>query len=601
MRSSTFNSRAIKISLIYLVIGIVYIIFSDILAEKIFGYPSELTGIQTFKGLLFVLITAFIIYLLVLNEFKKHKRAGKKISEKYITELKQRNDFIQTVLDNLPIGIALNKFNEGYSTYMNKRFIEIYGWPEEELTNIQKFFTKVYPDKKYREELYNRIMEDINSGDPARMHWDNIEIIRKDGGKRIVNAVNIPLLEQNTMVSTVMDVTEEKKSESSLRHSKAFITSVLDNLPVGISVVDKGFKYVLFNKALLNFSKARSEEIIGKSAFDTFPYLEKSGLSNYMERAMSGEKVITDDYPDPGRGNNDRWFYSIYYPNKDAEGNIIGIISQVTEITERKMAEKQVIEQNFKYEALNEELTQTIAELYRAKEKAEESNNLKTAFLQNMSHEIRTPLNGIVGYSELLKDPSLTCEKRNFYTDIVIKSSDQLLSIVTDIITISTLETKQQSLNVTEFRLNELMKDIEDIFKNKVVEKGLEMIHSNGLEDNESVIISDRNKIIQVYTNLISNAIKFTDHGYIEFGYTKKRDQIECYVKDTGIGIEYEMHEKIFERFRQVASGSAGKYGGTGLGLSISKGLVDLLGGRIWIDSKPGKGSAFYFTVKSVL
>ncbi len=136
--------------------------------------------------------------------------------KEYVRELQQKNRFIQTILDNLPIGLALNKFNEGSTTYMNKRFTEIYGWQEEELTDISNFFNKVYPDKKYREEITNRIMKDMNSGDPAQMHWENITITRKDGQKRIINAVNIPMVEQNTMVSTVMDVTELKQAEHDL-------------------------------------------------------------------------------------------------------------------------------------------------------------------------------------------------------------------------------------------------------------------------------------------------------------------------------------------------------------------------------------------------
>ena len=599
MGSPNFNSRAIKIALIYMTVGVFYIVFSDILAEKIFGYPSELSKIQTYKGLIFVLVTALLIYFLILKEFIKHKKASEEISEKYLKELKQKNEFIQTVLDNLPIGIALNKFNEGHSTYMNKRFVEIYGWPEEELTDIENFFRKVYPDENYRQRIYERIINDINTGDPDKMQWENIEITQKSGNKRIVNAVNIPLIEQNTMVSTVMDVTEQKSFESSLKDSKAFITNVLDNLPVGISVVDKNYRYLIFNKTIQKFSDASLSEVIGEKVFELFPYIESSGLKEYMDRAMEGEKVITEDYSHPN-DKSDQWFYSIYYPNRDADGNIIGIISQVTDITDRKKFEQKIIEQNFKYESLNEELNQTNEELYKAKEAAEESNKLKTAFLQNMSHEIRTPLNGIVGYADLLKDSSLTAEKIKSYTDIIISSSEQLLSIVTDIITISTIETRQERLNITRINLNELLLNLKNLFQKPAKEKGLNLVVKNGLNHNNSYIHSDGSKLTQIFTNLISNSIKFTDKGNIEYGYGIDNEKIKFFVKDSGIGIEEDMREKIFERFRQVEIGSAKKYGGTGLGLSISKGLVELLGGEIWAESIPGDGSVFYFTINGV-
>jgi signal transduction histidine kinase len=241
------------------------------------------------------------------------------------------------------------------------------------------------------------------------------------------------------------------------------------------------------------------------------------------------------------------------------------------------------------------------AELVIAKEKAEESDRLKTAFLQNMSHEIRTPMNAIIGFSNMLDDPDLLPEKRKSFVHIIINSTYQLLSIVTDVLTISSLETKQESINLGEVCINSIIVELLAIFKTQAYDQKISLYAKQQLTDKQSEIYSDSTKLIQILTNLINNALKFTHQGSIEFGYNLNTEidplVIEFYVKDCGIGIKAELHEKIFERFRQADSLIIKKYGGTGLGLSISKGFVELLGGKIWVQSELGKGSTFYFTI----
>jgi len=371
-------------------------------------------------------------------------------------ELKERNFFIQTILDNLPIGLALNKFNEGEATYMNKKFEEIYGWTAQEITSISTFFENIYPDTEYRKSITDRILSDIGSGDPNKMHWENIMITRKDGSKRIVNSVNIPLIEQNTMVSTVMDITELKQIQN---------------------------------------------------------------------------------------------------------------------------------------------------DLVKSKEKAEESERLKTAFLQNMSHEIRTPLNAIVGFSKLLENHGISDEKKKSYTKIISNSSNQLLTIVSDILTISSLETKQEKIIIQNVNINNIILELLTTYNLKANSQNISFYSKKQLSDLESEIYTDKSKITQILTILLSNALKFTHKGFVEFGYTlvemdgRPSQQIQFYVKDTGIGINPEEQNKIFERFRQADFSISQKYGGTGLGLSISKGFIELLGGKIWVESEPEKGSTFFFSI----
>lgn len=279
-------------------------------------------------------------------------------------------------------------------------------------------------------------------------------------------------------------------------------------------------------------------------------------------------------------------------------------------ITERKLAqeelknnEKYLKEQNEEYFALNEELTESNiriaeinAELREAKEKAEESDRLKSAFLANMSHEIRTPMNGVIGFSEMIIQPDVSDENRKLYADIIRNSCNQLMAIINDIIDISKIETNQVTVNENVVSLNQLLTNNYILFKNLAEAKNLTLKLAPTFTDNIE-IITDEVKTNQILNNLINNAIKFTHVGYVEFGCTIKDGFIEFFVKDTGIGIDPAHFEIIFERFRQIDMGSTRNYSGTGLGLSISKAFVEVLGGRIWLESVPGEGSTFYFTI----
>ena len=232
-----------------------------------------------------------------------------------------------------------------------------------------------------------------------------------------------------------------------------------------------------------------------------------------------------------------------------------------------------------------------------AKERAEESDRLKLAFLANMSHEIRTPMNGILGFSSLLKEPGLTDKKKNEYLNIIEKSGERLLDIIDDIISISKIESGQMELNMNVLNVNEHIEYIYNFFLPETKKKELHLSFQNTLTSNESVIITDRVKIAAVLTNLVKNAVKYSDKGSIEIGYTKKGDYLEFYVKDTGIGIEKEEQKVIFERFIQSDAVASRVIEGNGLGLSISEAYVKMLGGEIWVESELEKGSTFYFTV----
>ncbi|MDP3452912.1 MAG: ATP-binding protein, partial [Bacteroidales bacterium] len=233
-----------------------------------------------------------------------------------------------------------------------------------------------------------------------------------------------------------------------------------------------------------------------------------------------------------------------------------------------------------------------------------ESDWLKSAFLANMSHEIRTPMNGILGFAGLLKEPKLSGEEQQKYIKIIEKSGVRMLNIINDIVSISKIESGIMEKSISETNINEQMKYVYNLLKFDADKKKLTLTFNNALSDNESIIKTDNEKFISILSNLVKNAIKYTDRGSVDFGYVLKKESatdelfnLEFYIKDTGIGVPEEMKESIFDRFIQADIGDKMARQGVGLGLAISRAYVAMLGGRIWVESKEGKGSIFYFTI----
>ena len=252
----------------------------------------------------------------------------------------------------------------------------------------------------------------------------------------------------------------------------------------------------------------------------------------------------------------------------------------VTDISDRKNAEE---------------------ELIKAKEKAEESDRLKTAFLANMSHEIRTPMNGILGFTSLLQQPNLTVEKQQKYLDIIKKSGGRMLNTVNDIIDISRIEANLVELVLSEVDIDVQLKELHSFFVPEAAKKGIQLILKNDISDQNNKLITDPEKFNSILTNLIKNAIKFTEKGFIEFGYHLKKEtytnDLLFYVKDSGIGIPKDRQHAIFDRFVQADIEDKMAVQGSGLGLAISKAYAEMLEGKLWLESEEGIGSTFYFTL----
>jgi hypothetical protein len=245
----------------------------------------------------------------------------------------------------------------------------------------------------------------------------------------------------------------------------------------------------------------------------------------------------------------------------------------------------------------NNEKEKRAIELILAKDKAEESNRLKSSFLANMSHEIRTPLNGILGISQVLSDAGISQSEKEEYLALLDISSKRLIYLVDNLIDVAMIDSGQMIIIKEAFEFNSVVASFKGIYREQADIQNIQLNIILGLNDEDSIIVSDQKRVYQIIDNLINNAVKFTKSGRIDFGYFADENEITFYVKDTGIGISRESLPFIFDKFRQVEYSLSRSYEGSGIGLSIVKGLVELLGGRIWAESVLGEGTTFFFTL----
>ena len=382
----------------------------------------------------------------------------------------------------------------------------------------------------------------------------------------------------NLMEDLKAEVGERKNIEEKLQAERNLLRTLIDSLPDTIYIMDKECRKVVANKAEVSYLGLKAEaEIIGKTDLELFPgETGKLFHANNLFVLKSGKPVIDLEENFIGKKGEEHWLLTSQYPLYDSNGQVTGLLGTGHDITKRKKAEE---------------------ELIRARDKAEESDRLKTAFLHNISHEIRTPMNAIIGFSALLSEPGLDSVDQKSFVETITRSSNQLLAIVSDIIEISNIEAGILKIYKNEFNLNPLLDKLYKQFNPNALEKGIEFRYETAFADTKDYIQTDSSKLSQILSNLLNNAFKFTTKGQISFGYNQKNDHLGFYISDTGIGIAEDQYSNIFERFYQVESSVSRQYEGTGLGLPISKAYVELLGGEIWLTSEKGKGSVFYFNI----
>jgi PAS domain S-box-containing protein len=368
----------------------------------------------------------------------------------------------------------------------------------------------------------------------------------------------------------------EKDAEFAIRKSQIRYQTLVDNSPVGVFLTDALGSTLYVNPKWCQISGMSQEEGLNFGWLNGLHPEDKVETEVGWVRKSGKTESSFASYRFLHKDGSVRWVLGHAVPEFDIYNNLVGYIGSITDITELKEFEDK---------------------LSKAKEEAEMSDRLKTAFIQNISHEIRTPMNAICGFSEFLRQEDLTPELRNSYITVIQNSSNQLLSIVNDILMISSLEANQIKADIEKVCINELISELLVIFQHQNTNPKINIYSVCHLNDKQSVVLTDRTKLNQILTNLLYNALKFTGSGFVEFGYILKENNLLFHVKDTGIGIREENKERVFERFYQCDITIQKNYSGTGLGLSITKGLVELLGGQIWVESIYGSGTTLYFTI----
>lgn len=422
-------------------------------------------------------------------------------------------------------------------------------------------------------------------------------LLNHKSGKKIPIEMNTKMLPDGNYQAIVRDVTSRKKAEAELVESEDKYRRLFELESDAILLIEnKEGRILEVNEAAAKLYGHSREELLKMKNVDLSAQKEEtrsitsSGASLVPLRWH--QKKDGTVFPVEITGSFFNW--------KDQAVHIAAI----RDITVRIKAEEELLKvnqelsaRNKEFESLNEEYISQNEELYKAKQKAEEADRLKSAFLANMSHEIRTPMNGIIGFAELLRGENLTKRDINHYVEIVHTCSLQLLSLINDIIDISKIEAGQVTLNEDETTIPSIIKETGQLYASLATNRKLNFLIENLVPERDSNIVADSTKLKQIINNLLSNALKFTPEGKITLGCKQDGENLVFWVSDTGIGISKEHHNLIFERFRQVKDTHNGGNGGTGLGLSISKALAELMGGKLWLESKPGEGSTFYLSI----
>ena len=413
------------------------------------------------------------------------------------------------------------------------------------------------------------------------------------GKTKYAESIGFPIMynDEPAVHAVFNDTTEKRKAEVKLRESEEKFRNVVEQAGDGILIGNTKGEIIDMNQSFLQMTGYSKEDIIDKPISILYQKKELIEKPLRFDLLNIGKSVITE------RRIISKSDKIIPVEMNSKKLGSVGYITIIRDLTERKKSEKILKKQNKEYSELNKQYLKQNKALIKAKNKAIESDRLKSAFLANMSHEIRTPMNGIIGFCDMLGSEKSSQEEQVEYIQIITQSSYQLLNIVNDILDISKIETGQIEFQPGDVCINHLIKDVLNEFMPYLDKIRVKMIKDICLNDKESTITTDEIKLKQIFNNLVSNAIKFTEVGEITIGYKLKGSFLEFYVKDTGLGIDKQLYSKVFERFVQADLTIAEPQSGTGLGLAIAKANTELAGGKIWLESEPEKGTVFYFTI----
>ncbi len=490
--------------------------------------------------------------------------------------LLKTNDTLRAVIEASPVAIAAIA-PDGTVLKWNPAAERIFGWSEGEV--LGRFLPSVSEEKRDEfEALRERVLKGGSFNDMQ------LRRKRKDGSivdiSLSTSAIHDGRGNATAIVAVMEDITERKRAAETLARERNLLRTLIDTLPDFVYAKDTESRFLMANRPVaLAVGASSPHELTGKTDFDFYPREMAEGYAaDEREVVRTGGAMLNREEPGRKMDGSPAWILTSKAPFRDASGEIVGIVGVGRDITERKRIEQ---------------------ELQKAKEAAEVANRAKSEFLANMSHEIRTPMNGIIGMTELVLDTNLDADQRD-YMEMVRESADNLLTLINDILDFSKIEAGKFSLDVTEFELIDHLDSTLKSLAPHAHQKGLEMTYVVAPAV-PKMLLGDPTRLRQILVNLIGNAIKFTERGEISVcveteSLSDNQAMLHFSVTDTGIGIPVEKQQLIFQAFSQADSSTTRKYGGTGLGLAITSHLVNLMGGRIRVESEVGRGSTFHFT-----
>ena len=484
------------------------------------------------------------------------------LEQQYRDLFENANDLIQSV-------DAQGKF-----LYVNRAWRETLGYGESEVGALSIFDVIHSESREHFMELFRRLMsgEDIGTVEAT--------FLTKAGKAVILEGTTNCKFDGAKPVSTrgiFRDITERRRAEKNLEERTAYLNALIEKSPLAIVVVDSNECVQMCNPAFERLFQYRLEEIEGSPLNKVIAPLElQAEADNFSQRSSAGDSVV--GITRRRRKDGTLVDVEIHGVPLMANGRYVGTYGLYQDITERKKAE---------------------SEMRKAREGAEAASRAKSEFVANMSHEVRTPMNGVLGMTDLLLDTELNSEQRQF-ADMVRASAESLLTIINDILDFSKIEAGKLELEAIDFKLRGSIEPTLKTLALRAHQKGLEL-NCGIAPDVPDALLGDPSRLRQILLNLLGNALKFTEQGEVNLTVQRESgdDAVTCLrfsVQDTGVGIPVEKQARIFDAFTQADGSTTRRFGGTGLGLTISRQLVQMMGGRIWVESAPGHGSTFHFT-----
>ncbi len=496
------------------------------------------------------------------------------------TALRNRNAFVETLLENAPIGFAVNTMDDGRLIFVSRRFADTYGVSPGVIEAAGDFFDKVYPDPAQRQRIRAQVKADIDSGDPARMHWEDVEFTAVSGERRVISAANLPLPEQNQMISMVWDVSDRHRAEAALRELNMLLRSFIRHSPIYAFI-----KRVTLQESRTVMASENFRDMIG------IPGSQMEGKT--MAELFSPEfaaKITADDWAVVSGGEvlqldeelNGRSYTTIKFPIAMEEKSYLA--GYTIDITERKQLmdelerhrmrlEERVVERTAKLEAVNKELE---------------------AFSYSVSHDLRAPLRSIAGFVEMLRKHNYDAidDKGRHYMEVISEAAVQMGRLIDDILTFSRIGRAEMAL--APVNLDQMLAEVRNTLSPQTEGRNIEWQIAPLPE-----VDGERSMLALVLQNLLSNALKFTqtrEVTRIEIGQgVGDAHEVVCYIRDNGVGFDMRHADKLFGLFQRLHAQD--EFEGTGVGLANVQRIVQRHGGRVWAEGKVNEGATFYFAL----